>query len=39
LGDVASLGPPKMLRWEVPTETRLITVPFELNDLPLPDVQ
>jgi hypothetical protein len=39
LGEVASLGPPKMLRWEVPTQTRLITVPFELNDLALPDVQ
>lgn len=34
--DVGSLGPPKTLRWEVPTETRLISAPFELNDLPLP---
>ena len=38
LGEVASLGQPKTLRWEVPTETRLITVPFELNDLALPDM-
>lgn len=36
LGQMAGLGPPAKLRWEVPTETRLITVPFELNDLAMP---
>jgi hypothetical protein len=31
-----ALGPPKILRWEVPTETRVISAPFELTDLTLP---
>ncbi len=29
------IGPPKKLRWEITTETRLIKVPFELDDIEL----
>lgn len=35
-GPGAAAGPYR-LHWEVPTETRRITVPFELHDLPLPN--
>jgi hypothetical protein len=37
-GEMEGLGLPKMLRWEVPTETRLVSAPFELTDLALPVV-
>lgn len=30
------LGEPAKLVWEVPTESKTVTVPFEFNDLPLP---
>ena len=39
LGYVAnspSIGPPKKLRWEITTETRHMTIPFELDDIDLP---
>jgi hypothetical protein len=29
-------GPPKTLRWDVTTQTRQMTVPFELDDIDLP---
>jgi hypothetical protein len=35
-GEMEGLGPPKMLQWEVPIETRIIRAPFELTDLALP---
>jgi len=31
-----AVGEPVTLRWEIPTETRDITVPFEFTNLPLP---
>ncbi|MGD0463075.1 MAG: hypothetical protein ABSB74_11375 [Tepidisphaeraceae bacterium] len=39
LGYVANapaVGPPKKLRWEITTETRHMTIPFELDDIDLP---
>jgi hypothetical protein len=39
LGYVANapaVGPPKKLRWEITTETRPITIPFELDNIDLP---
>ena len=35
-GEDQGLGPPKTLRWEIPTETRVISAPFELTNLQLP---
>ena len=35
-GNVPAPGEPVKIVWEVPTETRDVTVPFELQDLPLP---
>jgi hypothetical protein len=29
-------GDPVKLEWEIPTETRDLTIPFEYTDLPLP---
>ncbi|MGE5611143.1 MAG: hypothetical protein ACM359_17970 [Bacillota bacterium] len=34
--DGEDLGEPAKLVWEVPTESKTVTVPFEFNDLPLP---
>jgi len=31
-----AVGPPKTLRWEIPTETQIVSAPFELTDLQLP---
>jgi hypothetical protein len=35
-GSISNTGAPKKLRWEVATETRTVSVPFELRDLDLP---
>src|SRR5208282_2497384 len=31
-----AIGPPKKLRWDVTTQTRQISVPFEIDDLEIP---
>jgi len=35
-GSISNTGAPKKLRWEVATEARTVSVPFELRDLDLP---
>ncbi|MGD0540024.1 MAG: hypothetical protein ABSB33_00765 [Tepidisphaeraceae bacterium] len=34
-----AVGPPKKLRWEITTETRHMTIPFELDDIDLPHAE
>jgi hypothetical protein len=36
IANAPDMGPPTKLRWDVTTETRQMTVPFELNDIELP---
>jgi len=36
VGNDLPTGEPSRLDWEIPTETRLTTVPFEFKDLPMP---
>jgi len=36
IANAPDMGPPKKLRWDVTTETRQMTVPFELDDIELP---
>jgi hypothetical protein len=36
IGDQDRNAPPHKLVWEVPTEAKLLNVPFEFSDLPLP---
>jgi hypothetical protein len=35
VANAGGVGPPKRLKWEVTTEARQMTVPFEFHNLPL----